>query len=261
MNLGSIIGVFAALSVTGFTILTSTKNTAIFGDTHGIVIVIGGTTSVALLSFPLGQIVTAVRILFRKMFFGKAPEYGKIIDTIVGAAAAYRTSPRSALEQIPPNAHPYLRDGMRLLVEYGFGQEDLDDVLTNALEGKKKRDQDEIKVWHTISRFPPAFGLLGATVGMISLLQTLGEPGAQDRIGPAMATALVATFYGLTVANFLLIPITENLAELSRQDLIMRNIIKEGVLLIQAKRHPLYIEEYLKSFLAPKQRQDSEKKK
>jgi chemotaxis protein MotA len=254
------LGVIVAVSVTSFTILTSAKNAAIFGDKHGIVIVIGGTLSVALLAFPLGQTAAAVKVLFRKIFFGGTQDYLQVIDTIVKAATAYRTNPRSALDQMGAKAHPFLKDGMRLLVEYGFNHEDLDAVLTNALDGKKKRDQDELKVWHTISRFPPAFGLLGATVGMISLLQTLGEPGAQDRIGPAMATALVATFYGLTTANFVLIPITENLAEVSRQDVVMRNIIKEGVLLIQEKRHPLYIEEYLKSFLAPRQRGDGAKK-
>ena len=90
---------------------------------------------------------------------------------------------------------------------------------------------------------------------MISLLQTLGEPGAQDRVGPAMATALVATFYGLTFANLVFIPIAEKLQEVAAQDLVMRNLIKEGILLIQEKRHPLLISEYLKSFLDVKLRQ------
>ncbi|MBO9666357.1 MAG: MotA/TolQ/ExbB proton channel family protein, partial [Bdellovibrio sp.] len=102
--------------------------------------------------------------------------------------------------------------------------------------------------------FPPAFGLLGATLGMISLLQTLGEPGAQDRIGPAMATALVATFYGLLTANLVLIPIAEKLSSVSQADMTLREIIKEGVLLVHEKKHPIFIREYLRSFLPPAQR-------
>src|ERR1700747_2603955 len=132
---------------------------------------------------------------------------------------------------------------MQMLVEYGFNAEDLDNILQNSIDGNKKRDHDDLKVWHTISRFPPAFGLLGATVGMISLLQTLGEPGAQDRVGPAMATALVATFYGLVCANLVFIPMAEKLQEVGAEDLVMRNLIKEGILLIQEKRHPLLISE------------------
>jgi chemotaxis protein MotA len=89
---------------------------------------------------------------------------------------------------------------------------------------------------------------------MISLLQTLGEPGSQDRIGPAMATALVATFYGLVFANLLFIPISEKIHEVAAQDAVMRQLIKEGVMMIQEKRHPLMISEYLKSFLDQKDR-------
>jgi chemotaxis protein MotA len=89
---------------------------------------------------------------------------------------------------------------------------------------------------------------------MISLLQTLGEPGAQDRIGPAMATALVATFYGLVAANLVFIPIAEKFHEVAQEDVVMRNLIKEGILMIQEKRHPLLISEYLKSFLDAKDR-------
>ena len=139
-------------------------------------------------------------------------------------------------------------------MEYGFNADDLGNILQNSIDGKKKRDADEVKVWHTISRFPPAFGLLGATVGMISLLQTLGEPGAQDRVGPAMATALVADSYGLVFANLVFIPISEKIHEVAGQDAIMRNLIKEGIHLIQEKRHPLLISEYLKSFLDVKDR-------
>ncbi len=254
MNFAALMGTFLGIAVTAFAILTSTQNPAVFADVHGIVIVIGGTVTVALLCFPFLRLLSAVRIVARKVFGREKIDYLGTIQTIVQLSQIYRVDPKKALESIPPKSHPFLRDGMQLLVDYGFSQEELDSVLSNALRGKKKRDDEEVKVWHTVARFPPAFGLLGATVGMISLLQTLGEPGAQDRIGPAMATALVATFYGLTVANFLLIPLAEKLSSVSKEDGIMRSIILEGVLMIQEKRHPVYIEEYLKSFLAPKYR-------
>ncbi|RME18565.1 MAG: motility protein A [Bdellovibrio sp.] len=225
-----------------------------FADPHGIIIVWGGTFTVALLCFPLKRLYNAFKIVLRKVF-GKKTDFLKVIKTIVATANEYRVDPKAALEKMPKDAHPFFVDGMKYLVEYGFRSEEIDEVLTNALNGKKKRDDQEVKVWHTISRFPPAFGLLGATVGMIALLQTLGEPGAQERIGPAMATALVATFYGLITANLVFIPISEHLAEVANEDLVLRKIIKEGILLIQEKRHPLYIEEYLKSFLPPAQRE------
>lgn len=254
MNFAGLLGILSGLSVLYF-VITGAKSPVIFADKHGAIIVIGGTVAVAFLSFRSSRLIMAIKIVFRKLFGNIRNNYLEQIRIIVETADLYRLNPKATVEKISSSAHPFFRDGIRYMIEFGFSAVEIDEIMTNSLKGKKMRDDQEIKVWHTISRFPPAFGLLGATVGMISLLQTLGEPNAQDNIGPAMATALVATFYGLVVANLVLIPISENLAEVSDGDMVLRKIIKEGILLIQEKRHPLYIEEYLKSFLAPALRQ------
>ncbi len=258
MNAAGIFGIICGLTVFIYTISTSSKNAKIFLDPHGMMIVLGGTLTVALLCFPFKRLFDALKVVFGKLLGKNEYDYVNVIDTIVTTSQVYRSNPKAALDQIPADAHPFFKEGMQMLVEFGFGNEDLHNILLNSIDGKKKRDSDDVKVWHTISRFPPAFGLLGATVGMINLLQTLGEPGAQDRVGPAMATALVATFYGLTVANLVFIPISEKLNEVAAQDQVLRNLIKEGILMIQEKRHPLLISEYLKSFLEIKDRQSGE---
>ena len=254
MNIAGLFGIISALSVVTFVITSATKNARVFLDPHGIVIVLGGTLTVALLCFPFHRLFGALKIVMGKMLGKSEFSYPEMIDTIVATSQIYRNNPKASLDQIPEKTHPFFQEGMRMLVEFGFNADDLDRILQNSIDGKKKRDHDDVKVWHTISRFPPAFGLLGATVGMISLLQTLGEAGAQDRVGPAMATALVATFYGLCFANLIFIPIAEKVHEVSAQDIVMRKVIKEGILMIQEKRHPLLISEYLKSFLDGKDR-------
>ncbi len=254
MNIAGLFGIISALSVVTFVITSATKNAKVFIDPHGIVIVLGGTLTVALLCFPFHRLFRALKIVVGKMLGNNELDYVEMIDIIVNTSQTYRGNPKASLDQVPEEAHPFFKEGMQMLVEFGFNADDLDHILQNSIDGKKKRDHDEVKVWHTVSRFPPAFGLLGATVGMISLLQTLGEPGAQDRVGPAMATALVATFYGLVFANLVFIPIAEKVHEVSAQDMVMRKLIKEGILMIQEKRHPLLISEYLKSFLDQKDR-------
>jgi chemotaxis protein MotA len=254
MNFSGLIGLFAAIGIAAFAILETTSNPKIFADIHGIVIVIGGTITVALLSFTFKRLALALKIVAKKMFSSEEDDYNKTIALIVNLAETYRSNPKQLEAQLPKDAHPFIKDATQMICNYGFNIEELDDVLTNSMKGKTKRDEDELKVWHTVARFPPAFGLLGATLGMIALLQTLGEPGAQSKIGPAMATALVATFYGLVVANLILIPIAEKLAAVGAADKVMRQIIKDGMIMIVEKKHPTYIEEYLKSFLAPGQR-------
>lgn len=254
MNIAGLIGYICAGAVIYFSIKGSTKDPQLFLDPHALIIVIGGTVTVALLTFSFKRLFGGLKVVLKKTLGGERNDYLGTIRQVVMIAEAYRQDPKKALGLISKDTHPFLADGVKLLVEFGFANEDLDKILSNSLKGKRRRDGEEQKVWHTISRFPPAFGLLGATLGMIALLQTLGEPGAQDRIGPAMAIALVATFYGLVIANLVLIPIAEKLHEVSSGDLVLRSIIKEGVLLIGERKHPAFIEEYLKSFLSPTQR-------
>lgn len=251
MNLAGLIGLITAVTITAYAILGSAKNPIIFMDPHGIVLVIGGTITVALLSFSFKSLWSALKIIFRKVLGRERDNYHETIKTLVELAEVYRTNPKGLISAIPDNSHPFLKDAVQFIVNYGFSADELDEILGNSIKGKIKRDENENKVWHTISRFPPAFGLLGATLGMISLLQTLGEPGAQSRIGPAMATALVATFYGLVVANLVLLPLSEKLHAVSASDQLIRHIIKDGILMIAEKRHPTFIGEYLYSFLPP----------
>ncbi len=253
MNFAGIFGYILAIAVIAFSIITSVKEPKIFSDVHGIVLVIGGTISVGLMTFNFKRLAGAIGVLIRKTF-GGGRNYSTTIKQIVNVANAYKTDPKSITQLLSKDAHPFLKEAVGLISDYGFQPDEMDAILSNSIKGKKKRDSDENKVWHTVSRFPPAFGLLGATLGMISFLQTMGEPGSQERIGPAMATALVATFMGLTLANFVLIPLAERLMEVSNDDLTLRNIIKDGVVMILEKRHPRFIEEFLKSYISPSDR-------
>ena len=114
-------------------------------------------------------------------------------------------------------------------------------------------------MFKVLSKLPPAFGLLGAVLGMVALMQALGGEDAFATIGPAMASAMVATFYGIAFANFILIPIGENLSLSSNQDLVIRKMILEGIKIIRNKEHPIVIEEELKSFLLPSERENKQK--
>ena len=257
MNFAGIIGYLLAIAVVAFSILTSVKEPKIFSDIHGIVLVMGGTVAVGLMTFNFKRLTGAIGVLVRKTF-GGGVNYSATIKQIVSVANAYRTDPKNITQLVNKDAHPFLKEGVGLIADYGFQPDEMDAILTNSIKGKKKRDLDENKVWHTVSRFPPAFGLMGATIGMISFLQTMGEPGSQERIGPAMATALVATFIGLTLANFVLIPLAERLMEVSNDDITLRNIIKDGLVMILEKRHPRFIEEFLKSYISPTDRKSAQ---
>ena len=98
----------------------------------------------------------------------------------------------------------------------------------------------------------PAWGMIGTLIGLINMLKLLDDPSS---IGPSMAVALITTLYGSLVANWIATPTSTKLKAINAQEVIMKEVIIEGVLSIQAGENPRVIEEKLKSFLAPESRE------
>lgn len=99
----------------------------------------------------------------------------------------------------------------------------------------------------------PAWGMIGTLIGLILMLKNLSDP---DSIGPSMATALVTTFYGSVLANWLSGPVSNKLTIFNDEEIQLKEIMIEGLLSIQAGENPRVIEEKLKSFLAPSVRDE-----
>ena len=90
-------------------------------------------------------------------------------------------------------------------------------------------------------------------IGLINMLKLLDDPSS---IGPNMAVALVTTLYGSLIANWISIPIATKLRAKNQKEIMMKEVICEGILSIQAGENPRVIEEKLKSFLAPSEREE-----
>lgn len=253
MNFSTFIGFAAAAVVFLHSVLTSTDNRAIFMNEHGIVIVIGGTFAAGAICFPMGKIFKLGFVAIKKMLFGYKIDYREIIKGIIELGDKARGDTQFLKKEVESIDNPFLKEAVHLVIE-GFTEEQLRDVLEQRIETHAKRNNIETNIFKTLSKFPPAFGLLGTTLGMIALLQKLGGENAAKQIGPAMAIGLVATLYGISLTNFVFIPIAENLTEKNREDTTMRKIILEGVVMIKNKIHPLMIEEKLNSYLLPNER-------
>ncbi len=117
------------------------------------------------------------------------------------------------------------------------------------------RHQGNITFWKNIASAGPAWGMIGTLLGLINMLKNLSDP---DSIGPNMSVALVTTLYGSIIANWLCAPIVAKLSLQNETEIKLKEVMIEGILSIQAGENPRVIEEKLKSFLAPKDRQEFE---
>lgn len=256
MNFSTLIGLLASLAVFGGALYTSTNNLGIFFDTHAILIVLGGTVAASLVCFSLPKVVGLFRVFVRRMLGQSRVDYQGIITEITQLSQAARKGKASYEASVRNIKNLFLRDAAEVLfwAEADISAEQLKDLLETRAETHFERYLDEANIFRTMSKFPPAFGLMGTTLGMIVLLQSLGTENAKDTIGPAMSIALVATLYGIVFSNFFFIPIAENLTKQTKEDLIARRMVVEGIMLIHADVPTKYVEEKIKSFLLPSER-------
>jgi chemotaxis protein MotA len=258
MNLSTPTGLIFAIGVVIGTISLEIKNPKIFLSPHAALMVIGGTVAAALICFPFATFLNLFKVFFFTLM-GRGQRM--IIETIneIVRISVMVNEGQSIAGETGKVKNEFLKECLELLQNGGLNDDELEDVLDKRIELQNEKYKREGMTFKIIGKFPPAFGLVGASMGMIALLQGLGEPNAFEHLGPSMAVALVATFYGLILANFFLIPLGENLTRASEEDLVMRRLVVDGVMLIKEEKHPLLVEEYLKSYIAPAERNKMKK--
>jgi len=155
-------------------------------------------------------------------------------------------------EEIEDN---YLRKALELVVD-GVEPEIIRDSMQLELDNMSIRHGKGIAFFKTLAAEFPAWGMIGTMLGLINLLKSLDDP---SKIGAAMSLALVTTFYGSVLANWICLPIATKLEELSTEEIRIKEMIIEGVLSIQSGENPRIMEHRLKTFLSPEQRKDYER--
>jgi chemotaxis protein MotA len=250
MNFSLPIGIILGISVVVWTILKEVSNTSIFLNPVALVIVFGGTLAAVIICFPLDHFGNMAKVVWRALTGKTHTEAVQVINEIV-QLAEFRGDLAGQTATI---RNPFLRESIELSLEGAISEEDLETVLIKRVETQNEKYRQDASIFKTIGKFPPAFGLVGTSLGMIALLQSIGGEGAFQKLGPSMSTALTATFWGLVLANLFLVPLGENLFLASQYDLNVRRIIVEGVLLLKEGKHPIVIQEYLISHLPPNMR-------
>jgi chemotaxis protein MotA len=253
------------LSLLSFLLAILTMAYAIFGgginaktllDVHGIVIVLGGTLAATAISFNPVHIWNMIRAFYRGMLAGKEINYQKIIAELMRLAEIYRNNPDDLRAQVPTITDDFMKEALTLMLDEIADERELIRILNERVDNLFERYMADAKKFKAIGKFPPAMGLMGAVLGMIALLAGLGAPGAEKTVGPAMSVALVATFYGIMVANLFIIPIGENLVERASIIKTKNTMIVAGIKLLQERTNAILLAERLNSYLLPRERLD-----
>lgn len=220
----------------------------------GFLIVVVGTLGATLISAPMSTMKTIPQGYIRSLKGGSGVPGHVMAERLVVMADKARREGLLSLEEEAKNVgDDFAKKGLMLMID-GTDPEAIKSILEIEIDGAAERERERIEVFKTGSGFSPTLGVLGAVLGLIHVLSGLGGDVAE--LGKGIATAFVATFYGVGLANVVLLPVAMKLKAVAAEEQIVREMIMEGILSIQAGDNPRIVREKLQSFLPPSERSD-----
>lgn len=251
MDLATLIGLVGGTTALIIAILLEEAHIGLAGyfNLPGIVIIGAGTALATMTSFTMKQALNCGNHL-RIIFFHKEEDLGEIIKSMVAFAQKARKEGLLALEADLETIHdPFFKKGLQLVVD-GTNPELISSIMEQEIAGMEERHKVGFELWTMAGGFAPTMGILGAIMGLAAALGKMGKAGMEETVG-ALAVAFIASFYGVGVANLVLLPIAGKLKTLSTEEVFARELILTGILSIQAGDNPRIVEERLRAFFSP----------
>ena len=254
MDLASIVGFAMGAVMVVLGIVTGEDGVAAIGsfiDTTSLIITIGGSITGTLMAHSMDDFMRGAKgaMLVIKT---QDSDPAAIIKSIIDLSNTARKEGLLALEEAANGLEDeFLKKGINLVVD-GTDPELVRGILETDLMCVADRHKKVIGFWEKWGELAPAWGMIGTLIGLVNMLKNLDDV---NKIGPAMAVALLTTLYGSLIANWICNPVGYKLKQNDAREIRMKEVSVEGLLSIQAGENPRVIEEKLKSFLAPKDRE------
>ena len=219
------------------------------------VIVFGGTFGAVILSFTMEEIKT-VPYFLKVVFVERKIDYITVLDSLVETADKARREGLLSLEsQLSEIDNPFLARGLQLVID-GTDPELTRNMLEMEIEAYENKEKVGHDIFMSAGGFAPTMGIIGTVMGLVHVLSNVSEP---DKLGGAIAVAFLATLYGVASANVLWIPFATKIKGKAAKDVLLMELVLEGILSIQAGENPRVIREKLMTFLPSQTRETAGK--
>ena len=253
MDIASLIGFFLCLGMLIFGIISAAGITGFpsYLDAPSAIITFGGALAATLCSVSMADFISGLKSL-TLIFKAPSANTTDIIKKIIELSNVARKDGLLALEEAAADMdEPFLKKGILLVVD-GTDPDLVRDIMQAEMDNSEARHKTMCGFWETLGAMGPAWGMIGTLVGLVNMLNNMSDASS---IGPSMAVALITTLYGSLLANWICTPTSNKLKADNAVEMIQKEVMIEGLLSIQAGENPRVIEEKLKSFLAPKDRE------
>jgi len=253
MDIATLTGILVAGSLVVSAILMGGSG-AWFINPPSMMIVIGGTMGATLLNYPLSEVLGVFRVA-KNVLVHRSPVTGNLVHQMVEYAKKARREGILSFEaDLKSIEDPFLSNGLQLAID-GMESNSIDEILRTEIQFLEERHKLGAEIFATMGTFAPAVGMLGTIIGLVQMLMQMEDP---SQIGAPMAVALLTTFYGTILANLLFLPISGKLKTRSKQEILEKQMVVEGIVAIQSGDNHRIVEQKLKAFLSPKTREFGE---
>jgi chemotaxis protein MotA len=216
-------------------------------------IVVGGTMGVTMICYPLKDVLGVIKVV-QKTIFSKTISVTELIERFVNFANKTRREGILALEsEIKEVQDEFLKKGVQMSID-GLEPQEIRDILDTELDFLKTRHQLGAEIFTSMGTFAPAMGMIGTLIGLVQMLQSMEDPST---IGPAMAVALLTTFYGSLMANIMCMPVAGKLRTRSKEETLTKEMTIQGIIGLSNGDNPRVLEQKLLAFIPPNQRESS----
>jgi chemotaxis protein MotA len=256
MDLATVLGILVGLSFTFIVVILSegVKGLAPFMNYESFLIVMGGTACALLVNYPLKQVFRTfkvVRVAFTTNTENSEDLSTDIITTFSDLSKKSKSEGFLALaNDIKKINNDFLRRGVQMVVD-GLEKDFIANMLETELGIIRERHKVGQEIFNSLGTYSPAFGIIGTVLGMMLMLNSITDVQEVPR---RMALALASAFFGLGSGYLIFLPIAGKLKRRSDEEVLVKEIIIRGVLLLQAGTTPSILEENLKAYLEPSKR-------
>lgn len=252
MSLNTFFSFLLSISLFVWSILLETDKPGVYWHIQGFILVVGGTMASTFLAQETRYVIFALRGILEMftVYRGGRNALNQDIGRIIrwGYLVQQKGLPALESEVAKAKGDTFLTFGVELLLT-GYTSGEVRDTLENVAYTTYERNMVPVNILKGMAGTAPAFGMIGTLVGMIGMLQSMGNDAS--KVGTGMATALTATLYALLSARFFFMPAAMKLSQRHSMTRFRQLLLAEGFAYLADRRNPRHIQDRLNSFLDP----------
>ncbi|MCX7823008.1 MAG: MotA/TolQ/ExbB proton channel family protein [Syntrophobacterales bacterium] len=243
MDVATFIGIIVGFSLV-IAAIAFGGGIGIFFNIPAAMIVLGGTLGITLIRHSLSEFIGMAKVV-KNAFFVKAWSYEHVFNLLIDFSNKARKEGILALEEdLYDLKDEFLAKALQMAID-GMEPDSIKEILEKEIDYLHERHQAGAEILETMGTFFPAMGMIGTLIGLVQMLRTISDPST---IGPAMAVALITTFYGAVGANLICLPIAGKLRARSKEETLIKEMIIVGVISIAMGENPRILEQKLHVF-------------